>query len=91
MIQLQDVTDTWNWDTPPPHAVPAICHVSEQTATIYATVVIIPLQLTITIIIKYLLTAIRLSPGGSGYFTCIQNMKLVTTEFKWEGYMRNKY
>ena len=23
-----------------------------------------------------------LSPGGSGYFTCIQNMKLVTTEFK---------
>jgi len=27
------------------------------------------------------LTAIGLSPGGSGYFTCIQNMKLVTT---WE-------
>ena len=60
--------DTWNWDTPPPHAVPAICHVSEQTATIYAAVVIIPLQLTTTtttttiiiiiIIIKYLLTAI---------------------------------
>jgi len=31
VIQLQDVMDTWNWDTPPPHAVPAICHVSEQT------------------------------------------------------------
>jgi len=30
----------------------------------------------------YLLPAIGLSPGGSGYFTCIQNMKLVTTEFK---------
>jgi hypothetical protein len=26
-----------------------------------------------------------LSPGGSGYFTCIQNMKLVTTEFKSGG------
>ena len=24
-------------------------------------------------------------PGGSGYFTCIQNMKLVTTEFKSGG------
>jgi len=26
-----------------------------------------------------------LSPGGSGYFTCKQNMKLVTTEFKSGG------
>jgi len=43
VIQLQDVMDTWNWDTPPPHAVPAICHVSEHTATIYAAVVIIPI------------------------------------------------
>ena len=31
---------------------------------------------------KYLFTAIVLSPGGSGYFTCIQNMKLVTNKFK---------
>ena len=30
----------------------------------------------------YLLTAIGLSPGGSGCFTCKQNMKLVTTKFK---------
>jgi len=30
----------------------------------------------------YLLTAIGLSPGGSGYFLCIQNMKLVTNKFK---------
>ena len=29
-----------------------------------------------------LLTAIGLSPGGSGYFTCIQNIKLVTNKFK---------
>ena len=29
-----------------------------------------------------LLTAIGLSPGGSGYFKCIQNMKLVTNKFK---------
>ena len=33
----------------------------------------------------YLLTAIGLSPGGSGYFTCKQNMKLVTTKFKSGG------
>ena len=33
----------------------------------------------------YLLIAIVFSPGGSGYFTCIQNMKLVTTTFKSGG------
>ena len=33
----------------------------------------------------YLLTATVLSPGGSGYFTCIQNMKLVTNKFKFGG------
>ena len=32
-----------------------------------------------------LLTAIGLSPGGCGYFTCIQNMKLVTNKFKSGG------
>ena len=32
-----------------------------------------------------LFTAIWLSPGGSGYFTCKQNMKLVTTKFKSGG------
>ena len=31
------------------------------------------------------LTAIWLSPGGSGYFTCIQNMKLVTNKCKSGG------
>ena len=39
----------------------------------------------ITIIIIYLFTAIGLSPGGSGYFTCKQNMKLVTTRLKSGG------
>ena len=34
---------------------------------------------------KLLLTAIVLLPGGSGYFTCIQNMKLVTNKFKSRG------
>jgi len=29
----------------------------------------------------YLFTAIGLLPSGSGYFTCKQNMKLVTTRF----------
>jgi len=33
----------------------------------------------------YLFTAIGLSPGGSGYFTCTQNMKLVTNKFKSGG------
>jgi hypothetical protein len=31
------------------------------------------------------LLKIGLSPGGSGYFTCIQNVKLVTTKFKSRG------
>ena len=31
------------------------------------------------------LIAIWLSPGGSGYLTCIQNMKLVTNKFKSGG------
>ena len=35
--------------------------------------------------IIYLFTAIGLLPGGSGYFTCIQNMKLVTNKFKSGG------
>ena len=30
----------------------------------------------------YIFAAIELLPGGSGYFTCKQNMKLVTTKFK---------
>ena len=33
----------------------------------------------------YLFTAIGLLPGGSGYFICKQNMKLVTTRFKSGG------
>ena len=33
------------------------------------------------IIIIILLIAFGLSPGGSGYFTCKQNMKLVTHKF----------
>jgi len=33
----------------------------------------------------YLFTVIVLLPGGSGYFTCKQNVKLVTTKFKSGG------
>ena len=29
-----------------------------------------------------IVTAVGLSPGGSGYFTCTQNMKFVTNKFK---------
>ena len=39
----------------------------------------------INFIFIYLFTATGLSPGGSGYFTCKQNMKLVTTRFKSGG------
>ena len=35
--------------------------------------------------ILLLLTAVGLSPGGSGYFTYIQNMKLVTIKLKSGG------
>jgi len=38
-----------------------------------------------SILYIYLFTAIGLSPGGSGYLTCKQNMKLVTTRFKSGG------
>jgi len=36
-------------------------------------------------LIIYLFTAIGLLPGGSSYFTCKQNIKLVTTRFKSGG------
>ena len=32
-----------------------------------------------------IITVIGLLPGGSGYFTCMQNMKLDTTKFKSGG------
>ena len=37
------------------------------------------------ILFIYLFTEIGLLPGGSGYFTCKQNMTLVTTRFKSGG------
>ena len=48
----------------------------------------IPHAVNIIIIIinnNNILTAIGLSPGGSVYFTCIQNMNLVTNKFKSGG------
>ena len=38
-----------------------------------------------SVIIIIFLTAIGLSPGGSGYFSFIQNMKLFTNKFKSGG------
>ena len=43
------------------------------------------MMMMMIIIIILLLTAVGLSPSGSGYFTCKQNMKLVTTKFKSGG------
>jgi len=39
----------------------------------------------IIIVLFLLFTAIGLLPGGSGYFTCKQNMKLVTNKLKSGG------
>jgi len=46
---------------------------------------VIIIIIIIIIIILLLLPAVGLLPGGSGYFTCIQNMKLVTNNFKSGG------
>jgi len=37
------------------------------------------------LLLLLLFTAIGLSPSGSGYFTCVQNMKSVITKFNSEG------
>ena len=44
-----------------------------------------PHSLYLLLLLLLLFTAIELSPGGSGYFTCIQNMKFVTNKFKSGG------
>ena len=60
------------------------CYISEfqELSGVYNIVVVV---IIIIIIIIYLLTAIGLLPGGSGYFTCKQNMNLVITRFKSGG------
>jgi hypothetical protein len=45
-------------------------------------------QCCLYLIIIYLLTAIGLSPGGSGYFTCKQTWNWLLLNLKREGYMR---
>ena len=54
---------------------------SVKEFTVRTTFVLIVI-ITIIIIIIILFTSIGLLPGGSGYFTCIRNMNLVTTKFK---------
>jgi hypothetical protein len=44
-----------------------------------------PAQCCIKLVFSFDLTSIGLSPGGSAYFTCKWNMKLVTTKFKSGG------
>ena len=53
-------------------------------------VALMGVALMFDLLLLLLLTEIGLSPGGSGYFTCIQNMKLVTTKFK-SGGLREKH
>ena len=42
------------------------------------------------LLLLILFNATGLSPGGSGYFTCIQNVKLVTNKFKLGGLAINQ-
>jgi len=42
------------------------------------------------LLLLLLFTAVGLLPGGSGYFTCKQNMKSVTTKFK-SGWLHEKH
>jgi len=41
--------------------------------------------LIVLLLLLFLFTAVGFLPGGSGYFTCKQNMKSVSTEFKSGG------
>ena len=59
--------------------MPPFLKLSPNLASVLVTVIII------IIIIIIIFTAIGLLPGGSGYFTCKQNMKLVAKKFKSEG------
>ena len=43
------------------------------------------MMMIIIIIIIIFINCNGLSPGGSGYFTCIRNMKLVINKFKSGG------
>ena len=47
--------------------------------------VLLIIIIKLLLLLLLLFTAIGLSPGGSGYFTCIQNMKLVTNKYKSGG------
>ena len=42
-------------------------------------------DILLLLLLLLLFTAIGFSPVGSGYVTCIQNMKLVTNKFKSGG------
>ena len=52
---------------------------------LYAPAALLAGKNTGIIIIIIIITTIGLLPGGSGYFTCIQSMKLVTNKFKSGG------
>ena len=57
---------------------------NERSKNINVKFVII-IIMKISIIIINIISAIELSHGGCGYFTCIQNIKLVTNKFKSGG------
>ena len=54
-------------------------------AAILLVLFMVLISLLLLLLLLLLLTAIGLLPGGGGYFTCIQNMKLVTNKFKSGG------
>ena len=60
------------------------CSVLWNDGRWYTIIIKVIIIITITIVIL-IINCNRLSPGGSGYFTCTQNMKLVTNKFKSGG------
>jgi len=47
--------------------------------------IVVITELLLLLLLLLLFSAIGLLPGGSGYFTCTQNTKLVTNKFKSGG------
>jgi len=68
------------------YCTPGMVRTSARSTPYKGTTSPIPTEpLLLLLLLLLLFTAIGLLPGGNGYFTCIQNMKLVTTKFKSGG------
>ena len=66
------------------HQAADVLKLTYQTS-VRLTIIITTITTILLLLLLLLFTAIGFLPGGSGYFTCIQNMKLVTIKFKLGG------